>query len=73
VDKQQTNANITKEVFYEHFVELNQNLSDTNNETISNIDFDTLPYNNVELNQPFSADKVKMAVNNLKICKCPIS
>ena len=46
-------------------------LLDNNNDKSSNIDFDTLPCNNVELKQPLSADEVKKALNNLKVGKCP--
>ena len=42
-------------------------LLDNNNDKSSNIDFDTLPCNNVELKQPLSADEVKKALNNLKV------
>ena len=42
-------------------------LLDNNNDKSSNIDFDTLPCNNVELKQPLCADEVKKALNNLKV------
>ena len=39
--------------------------------TIRRVTTLSLPHNNVELNQPFSADEAKKAVNNVKIGKCP--
>lgn len=68
--RKETLSKITSEVFYEHFLNLNQSV-DNNDDNFHDLDFETLASNNDTLNEPFTVNEIKKSILNLKNNKTP--
>ena len=69
-ERKETMSKVTSEVFYEHFVKLNQSVN-TDDTSFKDIDVESISYSNEVLNAPFDVSEITKIVNLLKNNKSP--